>query len=109
MWESNVARLPQSRKDAASTEDSRTTMCSRRSFLRRSALGIGPAALAALLSNESRAADLHSGVIAQPHHPPRVKRVIHLCMAGGPSHLETFDEKPLHWMNQNTRFEPSSK
>jgi hypothetical protein len=30
-----------------------------------------------------------------PHHPARVKRVIHLCMAGGPSHLETFDYKPL--------------
>jgi hypothetical protein len=29
-----------------------------------------------------------------PHHPPRVKRVIFLCMAGGPSHLETFDYKP---------------
>jgi len=29
-----------------------------------------------------------------PHHPPRIKRVIFLCMAGGPSHLETFDYKP---------------
>ncbi len=28
------------------------------------------------------------------HHKPRVRRVIHLCMAGGPSHLETFDYKP---------------
>ena len=24
----------------------------------------------------------------------RIKRVIHLCMAGGPSHLETLDPKP---------------
>ena len=31
----------------------------------------------------------------QPLHlPPRVKRVIFLCMAGGPSHLESFDHKP---------------
>ncbi len=29
-----------------------------------------------------------------PHYPPRVKNVIFLCMAGGPSHLETFDYKP---------------
>ena len=28
------------------------------------------------------------------HHAARAKRVIFLCMAGGPSHLETFDEKP---------------
>ncbi|MEO0475500.1 MAG: DUF1501 domain-containing protein [Planctomycetota bacterium] len=27
-------------------------------------------------------------------HAPKAKRVIHLCMAGGPSHLETFDYKP---------------
>ncbi|MEX0820106.1 MAG: DUF1501 domain-containing protein [Pirellulaceae bacterium] len=28
------------------------------------------------------------------HLPPKVKRVIFLCMAGGPSHLESFDHKP---------------
>jgi hypothetical protein len=28
-------------------------------------------------------------------HAPKAKRVIHLCMAGGPSHLETFDPKPV--------------
>ena len=34
------------------------------------------------------------GVIRQLHFPPRIKRVIYLYMAGGPSHLETFDYKP---------------
>jgi Protein of unknown function (DUF1501) len=29
------------------------------------------------------------------HHAPRAKRVIFLYMAGGPSHLETFDPKPV--------------
>jgi hypothetical protein len=29
-----------------------------------------------------------------PHHAPRAKRVIFLCMRGGPSQLETFDPKP---------------
>lgn len=67
---------------------------SRRSFLRQSALGIGPAALLSLLSRDAGANDLGQGVISKPHFKPRVKRVIHLCMAGGPSHLETFDDKP---------------
>ncbi|EMI58249.1 DUF1501 domain-containing protein [Rhodopirellula sallentina] len=70
----------------------------RRTFLRRT--GIGSAALASLLHPEwigsamaSQASD-HGGTPELPHHPPRIKRVIHLCMAGGPSHLETFDYKP---------------
>ena len=29
-----------------------------------------------------------------PHFKPRAKRVIFLCMQGGPSHLDTFDYKP---------------
>lgn len=66
----------------------------RRSFLRQSALGIGPAALLSLLSRDAQASDLGQGVIGKPHFIPRIKRVIHLCMAGGPSHLETFDDKP---------------
>jgi len=34
------------------------------------------------------------GVVRPLHHPAKAKRVIFLCMAGGPSHLETLDEKP---------------
>lgn len=30
----------------------------------------------------------------KPHFPARAKRVIFLCMRGGPSHMETFDPKP---------------
>jgi hypothetical protein len=73
----------------------------RRSFLRRSAYGLGGIALAALMDRSligsAQAADSAGrwkGVITQPHFPVRAKRVIHLCMAGGPSHLETFDFKP---------------
>lgn len=66
----------------------------RRSFLSRSALGIGPVALTSLLARSGQAQELGRGVVNPLHHPPRVKRVLHLCMAGGPSHLETFDEKP---------------
>jgi hypothetical protein len=37
---------------------------------------------------------LNAGQPGIPNLPARVKRVIFLCMAGGPSHLETFDYKP---------------
>lgn len=58
----------------------------RRTFLKRA--GVGSVALASMLNESTSLAS--EGV----HHPPRIKRVIHLCMAGGPSHLETFDYKP---------------
>jgi hypothetical protein len=35
------------------------------------------------------------GVVNPPHFPVKAKRVIHLCMAGGPSQFETFDYKPV--------------
>lgn len=71
----------------------------RRTFLSRSAYGLGSAALACLLDPKLRAADAPAdarwrGVISKPHFPVKAKRIIHLCMAGGPSHLETFDFKP---------------
>ena len=34
------------------------------------------------------------GVIQPLHFPPRAKRIIWLYMAGGMSHLDTFDHKP---------------
>src|SRR5262249_44091507 len=36
----------------------------------------------------------YRGVVYPPHLPPKVKRIIWLYMAGGPSHLETLDHKP---------------
>src|ERR1700733_12564884 len=71
----------------------------RRAFLGRSCLGLGSLALASLLSRERlQGADdkvqKWTGVVNPLHHPPKVKRIIYLYMAGGPSHLETFDYKP---------------
>jgi hypothetical protein len=66
----------------------------RRAFLRSSGIGLGSAALASLLTRDSRADAAQPGLPGLPHHLPRAKRVIFLCMAGGPSHLETFDYKP---------------
>ena len=66
----------------------------RRAFLKQASYGFGAAALANLLGNDASAGGL-PGTLAAPHHAPRAKRVIFLSMAGGPSHLETFDYKPL--------------
>src|SRR5437899_3010237 len=73
----------------------------RRTFLRQSAYGLGGLALACLLDprliGSARAAENEGrwkGIINPPHFPVRAKRIIHLCMAGGPSHLESFDWKP---------------
>src|SRR4030095_3680657 len=67
----------------------------RRSFLTRSAYGLGGLALASLLGRTpARGEERWAGVIHPTHFPIRAKRIIHLCMAGGPSHLETFDYKP---------------
>ncbi|MCH8922778.1 MAG: DUF1501 domain-containing protein [Planctomycetes bacterium] len=68
----------------------------RRTFLGRSAAGIGAAALATLLGQDrALAAPTKPGGVVNPlHHAAKVKRIIFLCQAGGPSHLETFDHKP---------------
>ncbi len=72
----------------------------RRSFLGSASLGLGGVALASLLG-DSRAQGASpakrnefGGLANLPHFPAKAKRVILLCMAGGPSHLETFDYKP---------------
>ncbi len=72
---------------------------SRRTFLSNSFAGIGTFALAALLDQEKTGATNRSdhpwpALPSFPHHPPRAKRIVHLCMAGGPSHLESLDPKP---------------
>ena len=65
----------------------------RRAFLTRATYGFGATALASLMSDDARADGL-PGILAAPHFAPKAKRVIFLSMAGGPSHLETFDYKP---------------
>lgn len=66
------------------------TQLNRRSFLNGSTVGLGSLALGQQLLAEQTAS---LGELAL-HHAPKAKRVIHLCMAGGPSHLETLDYKP---------------
>jgi len=70
----------------------------RRAFLNRAATGIGSAVLASMLGADAAAegnpASPSTGVVTPRHSMPKAKRVIFLCMAGGPSHLESFDYKP---------------
>ncbi|MDB6119424.1 MAG: hypothetical protein JWO08_3205, partial [Verrucomicrobiaceae bacterium] len=65
----------------------------RRAFLQQSAYGLGGVAFASML-NKAQAGERWTGALQKPHVPIKARRVIHLCMAGGPSHLETFDWKP---------------
>ncbi len=66
----------------------------RRDFIRSSFCGFGSLALAAMLRDQQlRGADVSAE--SRSTLPPKAKSVIFLFMAGGPSHLETFDPKPL--------------
>ncbi len=79
--------------------DTLQQLMNRRAFLGRTSLGLGSLALASLLGQDNASHAIttqaeNSGLSGLPHHAPKAKRVIFLCMAGGPSHLETFDYKP---------------
>ena len=68
----------------------------RREFVRDAFCGFGGLALASLLNQDQARADAAHPLAARPpHFAPKAKAVIFLFMAGGPSHLETFDPKPL--------------
>ena len=72
------------------------THLTRRTFLGNTARGVGALALGSLLNPGLlfAAREKWRGILPAPHFPPKAKRVIWLTMAGGPSHLETFDYKP---------------
>jgi len=67
---------------------------SRRTLLQSTAAGFGSMALAALLGESAQAAD-NPLAPKEPHFAAKAKRVIFLFMHGGPSHVDTFDHKPL--------------
>jgi hypothetical protein len=65
-------------------------------MLARAGLGFGAWALLDLLERDHlRAAEANPLAARPPHFPPRATRVIFLFMQGGPSHIDTFDPKPL--------------
>jgi hypothetical protein len=68
----------------------------RRWFLGECGVGLGAMALSQLLGRPTQAVESSGNPLAArlPHFAPKAKRVIYLFMAGGPSHLEMFDNKP---------------
>jgi len=60
----------------------------RRDFLRQAGGGLGLLALAPLLPQRGL------GAVGGTHFPAKAKRVIHLFMHGGPSHVDLWDPKP---------------
>jgi hypothetical protein len=71
---------------------SQNQLLARRSFLARTGVGFGSAALSQLLARDAAAHE--PGRAGLPHFPAKIKRVIFLYMSGGPSQFETFDYKP---------------
>jgi hypothetical protein len=80
-------------------ENCQSTLGNRRELLKHSAVGFGGLALAALLGQSVCTADesatSHARSDIAPHFPARAKRIVFLFMKGGPSHVDTFDPKPL--------------
>ncbi len=66
----------------------------RRHALKTLSCGFGYMALAGLTTEASAEENNNPLMPKSPHHPARAKRVIFLCMRGGPSHVDTFDDKP---------------
>jgi hypothetical protein len=67
----------------------------RRWFFEQCGVGLGAIALKSLLAESARASETPDPLAPkQPHFPAKAKSVIYLFMAGGPSHLELFDNKP---------------
>ena len=63
----------------------------RRAFLGSAGVGFGSVAMKSLMAQDG---PKPLGALDQFHLPPKIKNVIFLFMAGGPSQLELFEDKP---------------
>ena len=76
---------------------------SRREVLSRCGTGLGMIALAGVMADDAGASSVaHTPGKAidplaakSPHFPAKAKHVVHFFMNGGPSHVDTFDPKPM--------------
>jgi hypothetical protein len=66
----------------------------RRDFLKRSGMGFGTMGLALAAAGNSAAAPSGPMAPLQSHHAAKAKRVVHIFLNGGMSHVDTFDPKP---------------
>ncbi len=73
----------------------------RRTMLRHCGMGFGMVGLAGVLDTAGLFLPAAEAAVSNPlaprppHFPARARRVVHLFMNGGPSHVDTFDPKPL--------------
>ena len=67
---------------------------SRRDVLKTVSSGFGYLAFSSLAAAAS-AKEINPLAPKVAHFPAKAKRVIFLCMRGGPSHVDTFDYKPV--------------
>ncbi|MFO0922355.1 MAG: DUF1501 domain-containing protein [Pirellulales bacterium] len=77
--------------------DIRSLQCSRRDALMRCGMGFGALALHPLMQEYAVAEERQSNPMLPkaPHFPAKAKHVIHIFANGGPSHVDTFDPKPM--------------
>src|SRR6056300_229243 len=80
MFDNIKSTQPASRNDLAG--------CSRRELLSFGTFGLTGAALSSLVSASQKS---HRNI---PHFVPKAKRVVHICLMGGMSHIDSFDYKP---------------
>lgn len=66
----------------------------RREFLSRTGMGLGIMGLLGVMTDSVAAQALPTGPVQGPQFAPRAKRVVHIFMNGGMSHVDTFDRKP---------------
>lgn len=82
--------------------DGLSALQQRRRWLKSSSVGFGHVALMSLLGSESAAeSETSNRAPGSPqaakiaHFPARARRIVFLFMKGGPSHVDTFEPKPL--------------
>jgi len=88
----DVRRLAGRDQMPATLEQVRVRLA-RRWFLQQCGVALGAFAIADLMGTPARA-ETNPLAVRKPQHAAKAKRVIYLFMAGAPSHLELFDNKP---------------
>ena len=82
---------------------------SRRQMLSSMGTGFGALALSGLLTEQAHADFKNPLLPKKPHFEPKAKRVIFLCMRGGPGQTDTFDYKPRDRKVVTTNASPKGK
>src|SRR5882672_11162580 len=94
VWSASPTRSWRAMPFSTSIEARMAMTMSRRSLLKLMGTGTGMLGLAAVMGDQKALAADSSMDAKIPHFRPRAKRLIHLFMNRGPSHVDTFDPKP---------------